>query len=471
MNKVQLNMPKTTLRKKFIGDKAFYKMILGLVLPMIIQNTITNLVNMLDNIMVGRVGTEQMSGVSIANQIFFIYMLAIFGGLGGIGIFTAQYFGKRDFEGLRISFRAKMWLGIILSVLAAGAILGFGTPLLRMYLHDASQEAMDLTLDSGLSYLKLMILGFPGIVLVNVYASTLRECGETKLPMKAGIIAVFVNLVFNYLLIYGKLGFPELGVRGAAIATVLSRYVESGIIVIWTHRHKDHNPWAEGLYSSMKVPGKNLKAFVIKGTPLLLNEVLWSSAMALLTQCYSLRGLNVVAAFNIANTLNNLGRVLFFSMGSAVSIVVGQKLGAGELETAKDYDNKIIVFSIGLSLISTVFLLAFSGLFPQIYNTNEEARHLAKWLIIINALFCPMMSFVNTAYFTIRSGGKTVITFLFDCVFVWIISYPICYALTRFTDMHVLWIFTIVTGTEIFKCIIGYIMIKKNIWINNIVND
>ncbi|MBQ1378095.1 MAG: MATE family efflux transporter, partial [Lachnospiraceae bacterium] len=356
-----------------------------------------------------------------------------------------------------------------LSVIAAAAVFLFGERLLSLYLNDDSAEAVALTLKSGLSYLHIMMLGLPGIVLVNVYGTTLRECGETVVPMKAGITAVFVNLVFNYLLIYGKFGFPEMGVSGAAAATVLSRYVEAAIIVVWAHRHKKENPWINGLYRSLRVPAANLKAFFLKGTPLLLNEVLFSTAMAMLTQSYSLRGLSVIAAFNIANTINNVGRVFFMSMGNAVSIVVGQKLGAGELETAKDYDNKIIAFSIMLSFISMIFMLAFSGLFPKIYNTSDEVRHLATKLIVINALFSPMMSFVNTAYFTIRSGGKTVITFLFDSAFLVAVTYPICFLLIHFTGLDVIPIFTIVTATEIIKCIIGYVMIKKNVWIQNIV--
>jgi len=470
-NRIQLNMPKMTLKEKFIGDKAFYIMVLGIILPMIIQNTITNLVNMLDNIMVGRVGTEQMSGVAIANQIFFIYMLAIFGGLGGIGIFTAQYYGKGDLEGLRISVRAKLWLGVILSFIAVMVFTFFGEPLLKLYLNDDAKDAVALTLQSGLSYLKILMIGFPGIVLVNVYASTLRECGETKVPMAAGIAAVFVNLIFNYLLIYGKFGFPKLGVSGAAIATVIARYVEASIILIWAHRHTESQPWVKKLYSSLRVPGKNLKAFVIKGTPLLANEVLWSTAMAMLTQCYSLRGLNVVAAFNISNTLNNLGNVFFLSMGSAVSIIVGQKLGAGDLEGAKDYDNKIIAFSVMISFISMAFLLICSGFFPNFYNTNEEARSLATRLIRIYALFTPINAFVNVAYFTLRSGGKTIITFIFDSAYLWVISYPVCFILTRFTDMHVTGVYAIICACDLIKCVIGVVMIKKNIWIQNIVND
>ena len=162
--------------------------------------------------------------------------------------------------------------------------------------------------------------------------------------MKAGVTAVLVNLVFNYLLIYGKFGFPELGVQGAAIATVLSRYVEAAIIIIWSHTHTEKMPFAKGLYSTLKVPANLTKKILIKGTPLLLNETLWAAGMAILTQCYSIRGLNVVAAQNIANTINNVFNVVFIALGDSVAIVVGQLLGAGNMKKARDTDNKMIAF-------------------------------------------------------------------------------------------------------------------------------
>ena len=202
-------------------------MVLGVAMPIMIQNGITNFVSLLDNIMVGQVGTEQMSGVAIVNQLLFIYNLCIFGGVSGAGIFTAQYFGQGNDEGVRNTFRFKLWIGVILTAAAITIFLGAHEPLIRLYLTgDQGSQDMNATLAYGISYMKVMLVGLPPFLFVQLYASTLRECGETMLPMKAGITAVFVNLIFNYILIYGKFGAPQLGVVGAAVATVLSRYVE-----------------------------------------------------------------------------------------------------------------------------------------------------------------------------------------------------------------------------------------------------
>ena len=283
-------------RKKFIGDKAFYKMVLAVAVPIMIQNGITNFVGLLDNIMVGQIGTEQFSGVAIVNQLMMVYYLCVFGGLAGAGIFTAQYFGQKDDEGVRHTFRYKFWMALILTGMAALVFLAAGDTLIQMYL-SGSNDGGDLAaaLRYGRSYLQVMLFGLPAFMMVQIYVSTLRECGETVVPMKAGIIAVCVNLCLNYLLIYGKLGLPALGVVGAAIATVVSRYVEASIVIVWTHRHKEKNPYIEGIYSTLKVPVRQAGKYFIKGAPLLVNETLWSAGMAMLTQCYSMRGLNVIA--------------------------------------------------------------------------------------------------------------------------------------------------------------------------------
>lgn len=302
------------IRKKFIGDKAFYKMVLAIAVPIMIQNGITNFVSLLDNIMVGQIGTEQMSGVAIVNQLIFVYNLCIFGGVSGAGIFTAQYYGQKDDEGIRHTFRFKIWMVLLLTIGAITVFLIWGGDLIQMYLNGSSDGGdLAAALHYGEDYMLVMLLGLPAFMMIQTYASTLRECGETMVPMKAGVTAVCVNLVFNYLLIYGKFGFPQMGVVGAAVATVLSRYVEMAIVLIWTHKHKEINTYITGLYKTRKIPGHLVKKFLIKGSPLLVNEALWSAAQASLLQCYSVRGLGVVAALNIASTIANLFNVEIYT--------------------------------------------------------------------------------------------------------------------------------------------------------------
>lgn len=457
-------------KKKFVGDKAFYKMVLAVAVPIMIQNGITNFVGLLDNIMVGQIGTEQMSGVAIVNQLMMVYNLCIFGGLAGAGIFTAQYFGQKDDEGIRHTFRYKFWMALILTTGAISIFLVMGENLIQMYLNGESDGGnLAAALSYGKEYLLVMLFGLPAFMFVQIYVSTLRECGETVVPMKAGITAVFVNLILNYILIYGKLGLPALGVVGAAIATVVSRYVEAAIVIVWTHRHQEKNSYIVGIYKTLKVPKYLIGKYFIKGAPLLVNETLWSSGMAMLTQCYSVRGLSVIAGLNIANTINNVFNVVFIAMGDAVAIIIGQLLGAGKMEEARDTDNKIIAFSVTCCIGIAALMVLIAPFFPRIYNTTDDVRAIAVQFIIAQAIFMPQAAFMHATYFTLRSGGKTIVTFLFDSVFVWCVSVPVAYCLSRFTALPVIAIFAMVQIADWIKCIIGFILVKKGVWMQNIV--
>jgi len=456
--------------RRFIGDRAFYRRLLAVMVPVLVQNVITNFVGLLDNIMVGQVGTEPMSGVAIVNQLLFVFNLAIFGGLAGAGIFTAQYYGKNDHEGVRHTFRVKLYLAAALVVTAAVLLLSFGEQLISLFLHEG-QEGLDLeaTLVYGREYLAVMLLQVPLFALMQVYGSTLRETGETLLPMKAGITAVFVNLVFNYILIFGKFGAPEMGVVGAAIATVISRIVECSIIIIWTHRHSEQNPFIKGAFSSFRVPMSLVKQIAVMGLPLLLNEVLWASGTTMLNQSYSLRGLEVVSAVNIATTVSNLFFCAFFSMGTTVSIMIGQLLGAGELERAVDEDTKLIAFAVALCTAVGLVMAAVAPLVPEIYNTTDTVKSIACSLLTVSAVMMPINAFTNSCYFTLRSGGKTVITFIFDSGFMWVIAVPTAFVLSRFTAMPILSLYICVHALEGIKCVIGFIMLRSKRWVNNLV--
>ena len=457
--------------RKLIGSRAFYAMVLAVVVPIIVQNAITNFVNLLDNLMVGRIGTDQFSGVAVANQLIYVFNLAVFGAVSGAGIFTAQYCGAGNLEGVRASCRYKLYAGLLLSVGAIALFLLKGPELVLLYLTDDSDPARVAdTLHYGLQYLNIMLLGLPPFAFAQSYASTLRETGETRLPMLAGIIAVFVNLIFNFLLIYGKLGFPKLGVQGAAIATVLSRYVELGIIAVYTHTHTRKHPFAEGLFRTLCIPRTVVREITHKGMPLLVNELLWSLGMATLNQIYSLRGLDVVAATNINTTVFNLFSVFFLSLGTAAAIIIGQDLGANEVDTAVDHSGKMIAFSVVVSIFVGLELIACSNAIPMLYDVLPSVRSLASKLILVCACIMPFNAFCNCEYFILRSGGKTGITFLFDCGFTWLVCIPLAYCLTHFTAMGVVMIFFCVHSMDAVKGVIGLVLVKKGVWIHNIVS-
>lgn len=457
--------------RRFIGDRAFYRKLFSVLVPILVQNLITNFVNLLDNIMVGQVGTEPMSGVAIVNQLLFVFNLCIFGGLAGAGIFTAQFYGKRDDEGVRHTFRAKLYIAFGAFAVFALTLLGKGEALIGLFLHEG-KEALDLgaTLRYGMSYLRVMLLQMLPFAVCVAYAGTLRETGETLLPMKAGIAAVFVNLILNYILIFGKLGVPALGVVGAAIATVIARIVECLIMIVWTHSHSERCRFIVGAYRSLHVPGQLARRMLRLGAPLLLNELLWSAGMTVLNQCYSVRGLEVISALNISTTVTNLFLCAFFAMGNAISILIGQLLGAGELDRAVDEDRKLIAFALLLSLLIGGTMALVAPLIPQIYNTTPAVKALACSLLYVSAAAMPMNAYTNACYFTLRSGGKTVITFIFDSAFLWCLAVPTAFVLSRFTAMPILPLYIVVLALDLIKCVIGTDLLRRRKWVNNIVS-
>ena len=462
----------TKAKKKFIGDKAFYRYLIFLAFPMIVQNGITSFVSFLDNIMVGQIGTEPMSGVAIVNQLFFVFNICIFGGVSGAGIFSAQFFGKGDFEGQKYTFRFKLYACLLITAIACVLFHFLDEPLISLYLNDGGSVGNTrLALSYGKEYLAIMIFGLLPFAVSQTYVSTIRETGQTFVPMVSGIVAVITNLVLDYVLIFGAFGAPELGVAGAAIATVIARYTECLIVVVWAHRHLDKNPYLIGVYKGLRIPGSILADIFRKGLPLMFNEMLWAVGMAVIVQCYAVRGLEVVAAQNISSTISNLFNIVYLQLGNCISIVVGQKLGAGQLEEAKDADNKIIFFDVACCACISVIMILLGGLFPEIYKTEPGIKALAKNFIIISAMAMPLCAFSHCSYFTLRSGGKTIVTFLFDSVYTWLVMIPYAFVLSHFTTLSITMVFFLVSFTEIIKVIIGFFMIKSNVWLQNIVNS
>lgn len=458
-------------RCSLIGDKTFYKKLLLIAIPIIIQNGITNFVNLLDNVMVGKLGTDEMNGVAIVNQLVFVFNLCIFGGLSGAGIFTAQFYGKADHEGVRETFRFKFMLAI--GLLAAGlcVLLLLQEPLIALYLNEGGQTGDPVrTAAFAKDYLAVALIGLAPFALQQVYASTLRETGETMLPMKAGIVAIFVNLVLNYIFIFGNFGAPKLGVQGAALGTIVSRFVECAIVVCWTHRHTERNPFIIGAYKTLYVKKSLTHDIIKRGMPLLLNELLWSLGMAVMLMIYSKRGLAVVAAMNISSTISNLFNIVMISMGNCVAIVVGQLLGANQFDEARLSAKRIIAFSVVCTAVIAGIMALLAPLFPAIYETTDEVRALAAQIIRIAALFMPLNAFLHATYFTIRSGGKTWITFLFDCAYLWVISIPTALALTYLTNLDIRTVYACCCAVDVIKCIVGYVLLKKGIWLHNIAN-
>lgn len=459
-------------REKYIGDRAFYKSVLIMVVPMIMQNLVTNFVSLIDNIMVGRIGTEQMNGVSIVNQFIFVFNITVFGAVAGPGIFGAQFFGKGDSKGQKYTFRFRIIVVTVIIALGAAIFYFFSDPLISLFIsRDDPPEKAAETLKYGREYMLIMLAGLLPFGIGQAYSSVVRECGETKIPMIGALSAVGVNILLDYSLIFGKFGFPQLGVRGAAAATVISKVIEALVVIIWTHTHTERNKYIIGAYRSLKIPGDLTVSMVKKGTPLLLNEFLWAAGMSIIAQCYSVRGLDVVAARNISSTMTNLFGAVYIQLGACIGIIVGARLGANKLADARSTDNKLLFFSVAATVVVAAAVLPLAGVFPMLYNTEGHVRRLASYMIVVQALAMPLWAYTNACYFTLRSGGKTGLTFIFDFGYTFLLMIPLAFALAHLTDMNIRLLFAVVTFSEIIKVIIGYFMVKSDLWINNIVDN
>ncbi len=461
-----------TFLRKFYGDKAFLKIVLSTAVPIILQNGITSLVSALDNIMVGRLCSEATSGVAIVNQFMFVFFLVTFGSVSGAGILTAQYHGSKNVERVRDTFRVKM---IICVVAAAAALLLFLLLQDRLINSFLTSETADidpeLTFELGKKYLNAVLISVIPYSLSAAYSTTLRETGKAVVPMAASVSAVVINLVLNYLLIFGKLGLPALGVQGAAYATVVSRFAELSILVIWTAANKRKCPFIIGAFRSFRIPGFVIRKIALMGTPLMLNEGLWALACTVRNQCYSTRGLETVTSLSISSAVFNLMSEVYFALGLAIAVVIGNMLGAGKIEEAKDADKKLIRLSLTAAAFVGAGLLAIAPLFPKLYNTTEGVLALSAYMICVQALMTPVYAYAHAAYFTLRSGGRVFITVLFDSAFMWVITVPLAFFLSRFTDMSIYPLFAICQISEILKAALGFVLLRRGTWARKIVSE
>ena len=459
---------------KLIGDRAFYRTLIAVALPIMLQNGITEFVSLLDNIMIGHTGTEQYNAVVIVNYLVFVYTVCVFGALAGAGIFSAQFHGNKDDEGVRNAFRFKLYAVGVVVLVAACVFLFGGKWLISLYLHDStdSPESIARTMEYGLNYLHIIMICMIPHALGQVYASTLRETGKTVPPMVAGCVALLVNLVGNYILIFGHFGLPAMGVAGAALATTFARFVEFGILFVYTHTSKQKNPFAKGLYRTLRLPRELVGKIMVKGIPLLANEIMWSGGMAMLAQCYSVRGTVAVGAYGITSTMSNMFSVALLALGSSVAIIVGQKLGAGDIEGAKTDDWRLIFTSTVVCAVIGCVMACTAPLFPQLFSeVAPQSRELAVSMIRIAGILLPCNAFAFATYFTLRSGGKALFVFAFDSGFMWLVCVPIALIIGHFTELPLVPMYAIILSLELIKCILGFIFVKSGFWAKNLIKE
>ena len=447
-----------------LGTDPIGKLVPRIAFPSMLAQFVSVLYSIVDRMYIGHiasVGDLALAGVGVCGPI--LTMIGAFSsliGVGGAPLLGIRLGEKNEKEASRILANAFLML-VSLSLVLTAAALFLTRPMLMAF------GASTVTYPYARAYFMIYVSGSVFALLSTGLNQFVICQGFASEGMKSVLLGAVLNLLLDPVFIF----VLHLGVRGAAIATVLSRFVECAIVITWTHRHKERNRFIVGAYETMRVPPELARQIVRLGAPLLINELLWSGGMAMLNQCYSMRGLEVVSACNISSTVSNLFLCAALSMGNTVAIIVGQLLGAGELERAVDEDRKLIAFSVALSTCVGIVMALLAPLLPQLYNTSDSVKQMASDMLWVSAAMMPFNAFTNTCYFTLRSGGKTIITFIFDSAYIWAICIPVAFTLSRYTTLPILPMFMIVQSLEILKCGIGFVFVKRRKWVNNLVTD
>lgn len=446
--------------KTFIGDRQFYKTLFQVAAPLVLQQLITTSVQLVDNVMVGRLGESSIGAVSVINQLYFIVILVTFGAYAGAGIFTSQFFGSGDHDKLKQTFRFKLITGALIALIALIIFTVFGENLIRLFTKNPE------TIKQGLAYLKIARWSaFPWVISVAI-SNTFREMSITKPLLYISIVAIITNTLLNFLLIFGLLGFPALGVTGAAIATFISRFVELGLMIVLLI--KKGSIFNTKMTQMLHIQPKLLRSMIIMSIPLTLNELLWSTGQTAFLHAYSTRGDSALAALNISGAISQLVFVTFGGIATAVAVLVGNTLGKNALDEAKDNARKLIAFSVFFAVIAGLILFILSFFILNIYDVAETTKDIARFNIRINALFIPVYSFNVALFFTLRSGGDTKSTFMIDSGYMWVVAVPIAMVLAYLTDLKVTMMFLLIQSLDLPKMFFGLSRFRKEHWVKNL---
>lgn len=447
-------------------NKNFYKVMLSIALPIILQNLIASSVNMLDTLMITSLGNESLAAVGLANQVFFFYSVTIFGVATGSSIFISQFWGKKDVDNIGRIMGISLSIVCFLGILFTLAALMVPESIMRIFSNDA--EVIRL----GVDYLRIVSLSYIVTGISFSYAVASRSIGQAKMPMVASIVSFVTNLLFNYLLIFGKFGFPELGIKGAAYATLIARLVEICLILYSIYSNKN-NPLAHSIASMTDWSKDFIKKYFKTAYPVILNEAFWSLGTVLYSLAYAKIGTEAAAAVQILNTVQNIFLVMARGLANACTVMVGNKIGADEEYEAMEYANSFMILSVAVGIILGValffttdaILLFFRNITPGLYESSKK-------LLIVLAFFLFIKSFNGTLIVgVLRGGGDTQFSMVLEMGSVWLVGVPLAFLGALVFKLPVYYVSILVNMEEVVKAAVGLPRIISKKWVTNVIRD
>lgn len=458
--------------KKHFGDKAFYKMAFAIIIPVVIQQMILNLAGLIDTFMINGFSQTAYTGVSTANRFMFIINFFWIGLTAGISVFVAQYYGARNKKGILGTFQLGLILAISFGALSSGLIHLFGPKVIKMFLPTTDVEQLE-AVTFGIQYIK--IIGYGAIIFLTAFmiSTFFRSIGKAKVPLIAGIVGIVVNMSLNMILIYGFLGFPAMGAIGAAWATVISKTAELVVLLIIAVFYSKEN-YAREIFKKYLITKRLVKMYILKGGPIIVNEILWSIAMVLYAMFITSGVYEWVTAYGYSQNATDIFFVYYSGMATATGVILGQALGEGSFEKAKDYLAKLRGIMLMTNIVIMILIVGLSPVMLLIFTPVNSLYWLAYQLILINVVFIAVYGYNSMSYYALRAGGDSVRTFLLDQLPTYLVGLPAVILLSTYRNelgINILIIFLASKSTDIVKLIFSMRIIKKGTWLNNLTVD
>lgn len=446
-------------------DKAFYRTLVTIAIPIAVQNLISSSLNMIDTIMIGQLGETEIAAVGLANEIFFLLNLFLFGVCSGSAIFFAQFWGKRDISNIKRVLGLSLVCGVTISLIFTFVAALIPEKVLKIFTED--QKVIEL----GSQYARIVCISYIMTAITYSYAFALRNTGQPKVPMFISGCAVLINSILNYALIFGHFNAPELGVRGAAIATVIARGAEMILIVAIVYLNK--YPIGAKMSEIFDIDRAFTKKFFKTTLPVICNEMLWALGVSAYTMVYARMGTGVIAAVNIASTVERLAMVLFIGMGHACAFMVGKEIGAHNDEKAYYNGKKIATLGPVMGIATGAILIGFSEQIISIYRVSPFVHDAAKSVLIACAIIMPIRAFnyINIVG-VLRGGGDTRFSLILDACGVWLFGVPTAIITGIILKMPISYVyFLTIAAEQVFKFVFGTRRFAAKHWLNNLVED
>lgn len=450
--------------KVLFDDRAFYKRLAIIALPIVIQNFLGSFLNMIDTVMIGKVGETEIAAVGIANQYFFFFSMISMSIMSGCSIFISQFWGKKDTVNIKKVLGLGLISGVISSVLFIIPALTIPEKIISLFNTDPH------VIELGVKYLKIACLTYFFISITFSYSFSLRSIGNTIPSLVISFISLCCNALFNYILIFGKFGAPVMGVEGAAIATLIARVVET-LSMLWYVYNKNHV-----LSASVRDILCITWEFVIGAyrtiLPVMLNDTFWGLAFIVYSVAYGRMGTKAMASIQICNNITNLFMVVIFGMSSASAVMIGNKIGAGEEEAGMEYARRFTVLSLIAGIMLGGFLALSAPYMLNVFNVSQEVSHDSLMILYITSLLFVIKVF-NTIFVVgvLRGGGDARFALVIESITMWFIGVPLTFLGAFYFKLPVYYVVMLTAAEEITKFMFCIMRVKSGKWIRNVIHN